>query len=105
MSNIESVSKSIKKKLTLKDYTTETHNAVLTEEPKNVETLTPSPERPTPIDIKPAKPKKVKRTFYIDVEIDSAFDKHYAKLLLNGEKVDKSELISQAITNFLQEGK
>lgn len=101
MSNIETVSKSIKKKLSLKDYTTETHNAVCTEEPKSVETLTPSLEQPTPIDLKPVIPKKVKRTFYIDKKIDEAFDKHYATLMLNGEKVDKSELISQAIMKLL----
>lgn len=122
MSNIEKVSKNIKKKLALNDYNTETPNAVITEEPKHgitvnsqfepsVDNLSyPSNKQGNeevsmfkPKDIKPAKPKKVKRTFYIDLEIDEAFDKHYAKLLFNGEKVDKSDLITQAIKKLLED--
>ena len=86
MKKITEVTESIKSKLSFDDYETSEHTDIKTEEH---------------IDIK--KVKKVKRTFYIPEEISQRFDDFYAKKLGQRVKIDKGDIVSQAIINFLED--
>lgn len=86
---IKDVSESIKSKLSFDDYT---------------------PSSPLQIDlmqechkaIKPERQKsnKVKRTFYILESVADKLDEVYAKKLTEKKKVDKSDIVTQALTNL-----
>lgn len=49
------------------------------------------------------KEKKIKRTFYLLESIIDDFDAFYAKKLGQKIKLDKSDIISQAIVNLLKD--
>lgn len=91
---LDDVTKSIKSKLSFDDYTPSSPNDAVTSEHKNIKT-----EKPNAV----IKPKKVKRTFYILEEVAEQFDDFYAKKLSEKCKVDKSDIITQAIKNLLED--
>lgn len=47
--------------------------------------------------------KKVKRTFYIQEDIANQLDALYAKKITDRKKVDKSDIVSQALTNLFED--
>lgn len=93
---IKEVSESIKSKLSFDDYTPSIPNAVNTEEPKNIKTEAPK-------HISTEKPRKVKRTFYILESVAEQFDEYYARCLTDKKKIDKSDIITQAIINLIKD--
>ena len=108
---INKVTDSIKSKLSFDDYQVstvpnaikpESHNVVKTEEHNSINTESHN-------DIKTSshpdiiKVKKVKRTFYILEEVADQLDEFYAKRLGEKKKVDKSDIVTQAIKNLLED--
>lgn len=71
---------------------TEEHNSVNTESHKAI-----IPESQPDV----IKVRKVKRTFYILEEVADQLDEFYAKRLGEKKKVDKSDIVTQAIKNLL----
>lgn len=114
---LDSVTNSIKNKLSFDDYKVSSPNAII---PESHNDIKPEP----PKDLKPEgnnsvkteshndsvpeyhndiiKVKKVKRTFYILEEVAEQLDEFYAKRLGEKKKVDKSDIVTQAIKNLLQ---
>lgn len=91
MSNkIQEVSESIKSKLSFDDYKpsekTETLKHIKTEKHKHINT---------------EKKCKVKKTFYISECVINQFEDYYIQCLLKNKKLDKSDLITQAIINLI----
>lgn len=87
-SKIQEVSESIKSKLSFEDYKTsertEAHKHISTEKQKHIITE-----------------KKIKKTFYIPEFIVNQFEDYYIQCLLKNKKIDKSDLITQAIINLI----
>lgn len=100
--NIENVSQSIKSNLNFEDYTPSLPNALtplqridlITECRKAVKTESRN-------DI--IKSSKVKRTFYILEEVADKLDEVYAKKLTQKKKVDKSDIVTQALKNLFKD--
>jgi len=76
------------------DVKTEEHNSVKTES-HNAIMLESQPDV--------IKVRKVKRTFYILEEVADQLDEFYAKRLGEKKKVDKSDIVTQAIKNLLED--
>ncbi len=93
---IKDVSQSIKSKLSFDDYQTSTPNEVKAEEQKEVKTEPPKA-------VKTERSRKVKRTFYILEDVAEAFDEYFINTLIQKKKVDKSDIITQAIKNFIKD--
>ena len=84
---IQEVSESIKSKLSFDDYKASENKDIKTEENKEVKTST-----------------KVKRTFYLNKEIVDKLDEFYARKLTEKNKVDKSDIVMQALENLFEQG-
>lgn len=84
---IKEAAESIKSKLSFDDYTPSPPKDVKTEEH---------------IDIKTEKPRKVKRTFYILESIAKQLDAMYAQRLVREDKIDKSDIVAQALLEFMK---
>lgn len=78
----------MKSKLSFEEYTPSTQNDVKTEEH---------------IDVKTEKPRKVKRTFYILESIAKQLDAMYAQRLVREDKIDKSDIVAQALLEFMKQ--
>lgn len=85
---LDEVSESIKSKLSFDDYKPSLPNAVKPEVNK---------------DSKPVRPKKTKVTFYLQDVLLKEFNDFYANQLLKNHKLDKSDIISQAIKNLMED--
>lgn len=86
------------------DYKEQIPNAVSTEAHKDITTETPKlEEKEVPKHIKTETPKKAKRTFYIQESVLAQLDTYYAKCLMNNKKVDKGDIVTQAIKNLLED--
>lgn len=90
---IKEVTESIKTKLSFDDYTPSTHNDIYKSENKEVKTEQNND----------SKVKKVKRTFYLDEQIVDRLDEFYVKKLSKKQKVDKSDIVAQALLNLLED--
>lgn len=88
---IEELKESIKTKLNFDDYTPSTQNAIKTDENNTV------------IKVKHNTIKKVKRTFYIREEVADQLDALYAKFITNKKKVDKSDIVTQALLKLFED--
>lgn len=96
---IKEVSESIKSKISFEDYTP-TPNNVETLKPNEVNTsILNEVSTETPKELKTS---KVQRTFYIRKDIADKFDDFYAKCLMERKKFNKSDIISQAILNLVE---
>lgn len=94
MSNkLDEVAKSIKSKLSFDDYTLSTHTTIKPEEGNTV------------IKAKHNAIKKVKRTFYIREEVADQLDALYAKFITDKKKVDKSDIVTQALLKLFEDSK
>lgn len=101
MDKISQTQKSIKKKLSLKDY-----NSNIGCTPPNKEIVVQTnPNSKNIVEVKqinirwmgdPIKPKK-KMTFYLTNESEIKFNEVFSRKLMNNEKVDKSILINRAV--------
>lgn len=91
MSNkIHDVAESIKSKLSFDDYTPSPHKNVMNEGNNTI------------IMANRKAVKKVKRTFYIQERIADHLDALYAKKLMEKEKIDKSDIVTQALVNLFE---
>lgn len=96
---IEELAQSIKTKLSFDDYTPSTHNTIT---PDAGNTILPDCNNDI-IMVKRKAVKKVKRTFYILEGVAEQLDDLYAKLLTQKKKVDKSDIITQALLNLFED--
>lgn len=87
---IEDLKQSIKSGLSFDDYTPSTHNNIKPDAGNDV------------IKVKHNAIKKVKRTFYIREEVADQLDALYAKYITEKKKVDKSDIVTQALINLLE---
>lgn len=87
---INDLGESIKSKLSFDDYQPSTQN-----------TIKPDVGNAN-IMVKHKAIKKVKRTFYIREEIAEQLDALYAKLLTEKKKIDKSDIVTQALLNLFE---
>lgn len=88
---IQELKESIKTKLSFDDYTPSTQNAIKPDEGNTV------------IKSKHNAIKKVKRTFYILEGVAEQLDDLYAKLLTQKKKVDKSDIVTQALLKLFED--
>lgn len=95
---IQDLAESIKTKLSFDDYTPSTHNTIT---PDLGDTVIPDSGNDV-IMVKRKAIKKVKRTFYILEGVAEQLDDLYAKLLTQKKKVDKSDIITQALLNLFE---
>lgn len=99
---LEETAKSIKSKLSFDDYSPSLPNEVSTSENKDIIKLEhQNVKTEEHSDIK--KPKKVKRTFYLDEKIVEQLDEFYVKKLSEKKQVDKSDIVAQALKNLLED--
>ena len=96
---IEELAQSIKTKLSFDDYTPSTHNTIT---PDAGNTVLPDCNNDV-IMVKRKAVKKVKRTFYILEGVAEQLDDLYAKLLTQKKKVDKSDIVTQALLNLFED--
>ena len=96
---IEELAQSIKTKLSFDDYTPSTHNTIT---PDVGNTALPDCNNDV-IMVKRKAVKKVKRTFYILEGVAEQLDDLYAKLLTQKKKVDKSDIVTQALLNLFED--
>lgn len=96
---IEELAQSIKTKLSFDDYTPSTHNTIT---PEVGNTVLPDCNNDV-IMVKRKAVKKVKRTFYILEGVAEQLDDLYAKLLTQKKKVDKSDIITQALLKLFED--
>lgn len=94
MTKIKEVSESIKSKLNFDDYEPSVSKDGEKSENKDIKTAQHN-------DIK--KSKKIKRTFYLLEEVAEQLDDFYAKKLGERIKIDKSDIVTQAIKNLLED--
>lgn len=87
---INDVAESIKSKLSFDDYTP-SHNTIKPEGGNSV------------IKTKHNALKKVKRTFFILESVSDQLDALYAKKITDKKKVDKSDIVTQALMNLFDE--
>lgn len=109
---IKNVTDSIKSRLSFDNYKASTlPNDAMPESHKDINTEKPKDLKPeshnSVMDARHTdiiRSKKVKRTFYILEEIADRLDEFYAKRLSEKKKVDKSDIVTQAIKDLLQDG-
>lgn len=112
---IDEMTKSIKSKLSFDDYTPSIHNDIKTLSPKDIETSEHNsviPDKHNEVnklennDVVMSKHnaiKKVKRTFYILESVAEQLDALYAKKLTEKKKIDKSDIVTQALTQLFED--
>ena len=88
---INEVEQSIKSKLSFDDYTPSTQNVVMPDFGN------------TSIMAKHKAIKKVKRTFYILENVAEELDALYAKKLTEKKKIDKSDIVTQALMMLFED--
>lgn len=89
MSNkINEVTESIKSKLSFDDYKPLAHNDGVMSKHSDIKTS------------KHPDGKKVKRTFYISQEVADQIDDRYAKNLTEKRKIDKSDIVTDALAMY-----
>lgn len=87
---LDDVKESIKSGLSFNDYTPSAPNAIKPDEGNAV------------IKVKHNAVKKVKRTFYISETVAEQLDELYAKKLTQKKKIDKSDIVTQALVNLFE---
>lgn len=98
---IEEVTESIKSKLSFDDYEPSLPNALTPLQHNDLkQELLKNQKTESHNDIK--KVNKVKRTFYILESVADQLDEVYAKKLTQKKKVDKSDIVTQALKNLFE---
>lgn len=99
MSGIDKLASSLKKKMTLNDYTPQKSIEVNTAELSKVNGSSLHKKKPyTESECQDSlKSKPIKTTIYLKPSSKRHFDEIYAKRILGGNKTDMSELLSEAI--------
>lgn len=104
---LDDVTQSIKSKLSFDDYTPSNPNAIITEKHKDILPLKLNYDQTSnhnDVNTECHKDiKKVKRTFYIREEVADKLDALYAQKIMQKKKIDKSDIVTQALINLFLE--